>query len=127
MQSFISVHIQTLFIRRQTRGCSFHTDENVLFCLHILLSVLSSSLSLKNKNKLVKIIRQCCKITGVSLYDLQHLYEMKTVSKVKTFVLDPQHSLHLEFQKLPSGRRFIHPRAARIDTDCLLSPLLLAF
>lgn len=62
------------------------------------------SLSLKNQNKLVKFVRHCSKITGVTLKDLPHLFEVRVILNAKTIALDPQHPLYVEFLMLPSGQ-----------------------
>ena len=53
-----------------------------------------------------------CAIRLLVLYDLQHLYEVKVMSKGQTIALYPHHPLHAEVQILPSGRRFSLPKGS---------------
>lgn len=58
----------------------------------------------KTEEKSKRIVKQGCKVPDVSLNDLQHLYEVRTMTTVKAIFLDPHHPFHLEFQVLPTGR-----------------------
>lgn len=68
------------------------------------------SLSLRNKNRLQGIVRVCSKIAGISLNDLTALYQLRTLSKVRSILGDQSHPLAGEFLLLPSGRRYILPK-----------------
>ncbi|MDG2555482.1 DUF1891 domain-containing protein, partial [Vibrio parahaemolyticus] len=104
---------QRLFFLRKLK--SFNVDRTTikLFYSAFIESILSfnivglvGNLSLKNKSKLEKVVKLCCKITGVTLNNQQHLYDERITSKAWSIVSDSQHPLHVEFQMLLSGRRF---------------------
>lgn len=65
--------------------------------------------------------RLCCNITGVSLRNLLWLYEERLIFKAQTIVSDSLHTLHAEFQLLPS----VSPNPAPVFIECLSSHLLL--
>lgn len=103
---------------------------NSAFIESVLSPLMSSwfgSLSLKNKNKLVKIVRQCSKITEVTLKDLPHLFEVRVILNAKTIALEPQHPLYVEFLMLLSGQRFSLPEGSTNRYRLSFIPQLLAF
>lgn len=71
---------------------------------------LFGNLSLKNRKKLEKTVELCGKITGATSNDLQHLHEVRVISKAQAVVLGSQHPVHVEFQMPPSGWRISLPK-----------------
>lgn len=63
-----------------------------------------------HKNKLGKIVRTCGKIMGEQQVDLSHLYLTRLTDKADKVSMDTSHPLSVEFQPLPSGRRYRYPK-----------------
>lgn len=64
------------------------------------------------KNKLEKVVNLCCKISGVTLNNHQHLYEERATSKAQSFVSQ-------------QGGGFATLNVALSGTDCPSSHLLM--
>ena len=62
-----------------------------------------SSLRVKQKNVLNKVVKVCSKITGSALKTLQDLYNKQLHKKAESILSDCSHPLHQQFQFLPSG------------------------
>ena len=102
---------QRLFFLRRLR--QIHVDSKILYMFYktCIQSVLTfnflcwfKNLSVKNKNKIVKIVNIANKITGIQS-NLELFYEDQVKSKVEKLLSDNSHVLHSEFQFLPSGQR----------------------
>lgn len=63
------------------------------------------SLSIKQKNRMLGIVKVCSKIVGTPLDDLHDLYKVRSLKKARAILADPSHPLWGEFMLLPSGRR----------------------
>lgn len=108
---------QRMYFYRKLR--SFNVDPTFMrmFYSCFIESVLTfsfivwfGSLTLKNRNRLVGIVKMCSKIAGINLMDLSQLYKGRATKKAQSILADPSHPLFSEFRLLPSGRRYILPR-----------------
>ena len=66
-------------------------------------------LSLTNKNKLSRIIKQGEKIANSIFKDLKELHDGQAENLAIKIISDPSHILCTCFELLPSGRRYIVP------------------
>jgi len=57
-----------------------------------------------------KIIKTCGKIIGKQQADLYKLYLTRLVQKADRVCRDTTHPLSVEFEPLPSGRRYRYPK-----------------
>ena len=73
-------------------------------------------LSLKNRNVLMTIVNVCGRIVGAQQTDMSALYERRVTQKAKVIAKDPGHTLAVQYQLLPSGRRFWMPLVATAGT-----------
>jgi len=73
-------------------------------------------LSLKNRNRLIRIVNVCGRIVGVQQTNVSVLYERRVMRKAMLIARDPGHILASHYQLLPSGRRFQMPLVATART-----------
>ena len=62
--------------------------------------------SVKNKNKLLRIVNLCSKIIGEPQRNLSDFCVRQIERKALSIISDPNHALNREFELLPSGRHF---------------------
>ena len=107
---------QRLYFLRQLN--KFHIDRKIMtiFYQTFIQSILVFNfvcwygrLSVRNKNKLMKIATTASKISGNSFESLTSIFERQTLKKVCKIIKDPTHCLYSQFQFLPSGRRINLP------------------
>lgn len=48
-------------------------------------------LNVKNKNRLLSIVKVCRKVVGTTLNDLPQLYKARVLSKARTILAEPSH------------------------------------
>ncbi len=108
--------MQRLFLLRKLR--SFGVSEKVLETVYksLIQSLLSfnisvwfGNLSVKNRNKLGRVVNLASKIIGNPQDQLAELYNVSVQKKAVAIVLDNLHPLHHHFETLPSGKRFRVP------------------
>ncbi len=110
--------MQRLFlIRRISR---FGVSQNILEIAYksLVESVLTYNLTswyghlnCKQKNSLARVINIASKIIGRPQSKLGEVYTSRCVGKAECILKDPTHPLCDQFVLLPSGRRFLMPRA----------------
>ncbi len=107
---------QRLYFLRQLN--KFYIDKKIMtiFYQTFIQSILVfnfvcwyGSLSVRNKNKLIKIVNTASKISGVAFESLNSIFERQTLKKVNKIIKDSSHCLSSQFQYLPSGRRLSLP------------------
>ena len=109
---------QRLFFLRRLNKFGIDCSLMALFYKTFIQSILTfnllcwfGNLSVQNKNKLYKIVNIARKIIGSdSVTPISFIYEQQIVRKVNQIVSDSSHTLHYEFEFLPSGRRFRMPK-----------------
>ena len=108
--------MQRLFLLRKLR--SFGVSESVLENVYksLVQSLLSfnitawfGNLSVKNRNKLARVVNTAGKIIGRPQDQLTEVYNISVHRKALAIVADATHPLHSQFEKLHSGRRFKVP------------------
>ncbi len=110
--------MQRLFlIRRISR---FGVSQNILEIAYksLVESVLTYNLTswyghlnCKQKNSLARVTNIASKIIGRPQSKLGEVYTSRCVGKAERILIDPTHPLCDQFVLLPSGRRFLMPRA----------------
>ncbi len=104
---------QRLGLLRKLR--SFNIEKDILMVVYksLIESVLTfnivswfNSLSVKSKNKLLRIINVASKIIGERQTPLSDLFTVALKRKAFAIVGDSSHPLYSSFQLLPSGRRY---------------------
>ncbi len=94
---------------------SFNIEKDILMVVYksLIESVLTfnivswfNSLSVKSKNKLLRIINVASKIIGERQTPLSDLFTVALKRKAFAIVGDSSHPLYSSFQLLPSGRRY---------------------
>ena len=63
------------------------------------------------------------KIAGLSFNNLSYLYEKRVLKLSMKMLFDPDHVLHNEFVKLPSGRRYLLPKFKTNRGQCSFLPV----
>lgn len=110
-------HQRLFYLRRLAR---FNVDKTmlVLFYRTFIESVLSfalvswfANLTLQDKNALGQIVKWAGRLIGEPQLSMTALYEAQLQRKASAIALDSSHPLHSEFQLLPSGCRFVVPKA----------------
>ena len=71
------------------------------------------NLSIKDKNSLGKIVRMASKIIGIQLEGLEAFYNRQLLLRARAIRHDEAHPLFPEYLMLPSGYRFVVPRATK--------------
>ena len=116
MQAIYSKGLQRLYFMRKLR--QYHLDKPImkLFNCSFVESILTFcftawyfSLSLVNKNKLIKIVNMSSKIGGQRMRCLTELCECRVAARGRAIHADQSHPLNGEYRLLPSGRRFRVP------------------
>ena len=77
------------------------------------ISVWFGTLTLKNRNRLSRIVNTASKIVGAGQLSLTDLYNMAVRRKARAIVADKSHPLSEYFKILPSGRRYKSPIAKK--------------
>jgi hypothetical protein len=104
---------QRLHVLRRLR--SFHLDPQLLHNLYRsiiepLLTYCSTiyhpSLSVTERNKLIKISSTASKIIGLPVPPITEITDKALLRKAHAVSADSSHPLHAEFELLPSGRRY---------------------
>ena len=67
------------------------------------------NLSVRNKNKISKIVNTASKIIGLPIESIGNFYEQQISKKLNKILSDPSHILYSEYSSLPSGRRLRMP------------------
>ena len=125
---------QRLYFMRKLRSFNVNTRVMLLFYRCFIESVLTfsmqcwyGSLTLKSKCSLNKIILMATKLSGVSVSDLQSLFDSRVLNLAERILSDPTHILFSEYKLLPSGRRYQMPRfkTNRIQNSFLPSSIRL--
>ena len=107
---------QRLFLLRKLR--SFDINKKVLGTVYCSLieSILTFNiitwfghLTLKDRNRLNRIVKIASKVIGLKQNTLSDLYTKCMVKKSKYIIKDKKHPLHKCFELLPSGKRFKVP------------------
>lgn len=63
----------------------------------------------------------CREVGHARLYDLPHLYKVRTLKKTQSVLVDPSHHLSKMFKKLPSGRiQYINMQDRLCKLGCCL-------
>ena len=107
---------QRLYFLRTLRNFSVDKTIMSLFYRTFIQSILSfnflcwyEGLSLRNKNKLSKIVAIANKIAGTYFESISNIYERQTVKKVNKIIMDSSHPFSSYYEPLPSGRRLRLP------------------
>ena len=56
-----------------------------------------------------RIITTASKVLGVKQTGLDEVFKVRALRKAPILILDPSHPLYLDFELLPSGRRYRAP------------------
>ena len=111
---------QRLFCLRKV--ARFNVDRSLMkmFYSSYIHSVISFSivcwfgnLSIKDKNTLGKIVKTASKIIGTQMESLESFFNRQLVRKARIITNDEDHPLFPEYTSLPSGLRFVAPRATK--------------
>lgn len=107
---------QRLYLLRKLNSFEVSKDILLTFYYSFLESIMTfsitcwfDSISLKNKNRLLRITSICTKIIGLPVRDLTLIHNQQTLRQAVKIINDPSHILHPAFQWLPSGRRLRCP------------------
>ena len=107
---------QRLHFLRKLRSFGVDVKLLKLFYTSFVQSVWSfgmqcwyNSLSLQNKNKIIKIVNISSKIVGTILDHPDYVNEKKSLSHAQKIICDSTHILCNEYTLLPSGRRYKVP------------------
>jgi hypothetical protein len=111
---------QRLYVLRKLR--SFDLAPNLLLNLYrsIIEPLLTycglvyfPSLSVTEKNKLIKVAKSASKIISLPVPSISEINDKALLRKARAASGDPSHPLFEEFELLPSGRRWSVPRATK--------------
>lgn len=126
---------QRLHFLRKLRSFGASISTMHLFYTMFIQSILSFSgpcwigaLSLRNRNKINKVVNVASKVAGVRFDDIVFICERQTVRLAGKICADSSHPLFQEFRILPSGRRLEIPhfrtnRASRSFLPCSIKLL----
>ena len=71
------------------------------------MSAWNGNITVKLKIKLTRLVHMAMKVMGKNDYQtLQSIYEQTVFRQAQRIVTEPSHILHLEYELLPSGRRY---------------------
>ncbi len=105
---------------------SFDVDKSILLMVYrsfietVLIFAMICwyyGLNVKSRSRLQSIINLGSKITGSVQLGLSALCERNVLRKFLTIVDDTAHVLHLEFELLPSGRRYKVPKGRTVKAS----------
>ena len=111
---------QRLYLLRKLK--SFQVSQNILQLVYrsLIESVLTfniilwyGNLSVKNRNKLSRIVNMAEKVIGLRQNSLLSIYHSAVARKSQNIINDSDHPMYCHFQKLPSGRRYRIPFARK--------------
>ena len=91
------------------KALSMFYQAHICSILSFNISAWFGNLSLKNKNKLYKILNAASKIIGNTQVSLGHIFERTILIKTEKILKTKKHPLNLEFILLPSQRRYKSP------------------
>lgn len=125
---------QRLHLMRQLR--KFKVDNKILtvFYESMVLSVISfcytilgSSLSVKDKEKLHRIVRKSCAMLNVPIIDLDFKFDESVIMLVKRIMSNIDHPLSTEYKFLRSGCRLqsIYSRTTRYNKSFVPSSIVI--
>ena len=77
------------------------------------ITVWFGNLSLANKNKLGRVVKNASKIVGKQQEEINSIYQRSIRKKAASIVLDNLHPLNTQFEILPSGKRYRVPRCRK--------------
>ncbi|CAL9695313.1 unnamed protein product [Knipowitschia caucasica] len=122
ISSLIKKAQQRMYFLRQLRKAKLPAQMLVQFYTAIIESILTSSVTVwfagatvRDKQRLQRIVRSAEEVIGRSLPSLQDLYVARARGRAGRITADPSHPAHGLFQPLPSGRRLrsIRTRTSR--------------
>ncbi|CAL9683591.1 unnamed protein product [Knipowitschia caucasica] len=122
ISSLIKKAQQRMYFLRQLRKAKLPAQMLVQFYTAIIESILTSSITVwfagatvRDKQRLQRIVRSAEEVIGRSLPSLQDLYVARARGRAGRITADPSHPAHGLFQPLPSGRRLrsIRTRTSR--------------
>uniref|UniRef100_A0A669CKQ3 Reverse transcriptase domain-containing protein n=1 Tax=Oreochromis niloticus TaxID=8128 RepID=A0A669CKQ3_ORENI len=120
--SFIKKAQQRMYFLRQLKKFNLPTRTMMQFYTAIIESILTSSITvwyagptIRDKQRLQRVVRSAEKVIGCRLPSLQDLYTSRTLGCAARITADPSHPGHSLFDLLPSGRRLrsIRTRTSR--------------
>ena len=120
---------QRLFFLRKLR--SFQVETRIMFSYYkcFIQSVLTfslqawfGSLTLRNRNKLSKIVNISSKIAGTPVPRMEDIYHDRVLSLASKVVSDPTHVLNMKYVLLPSRRRYLVPKLKSKRAKCSFIP-----
>jgi len=92
----------------KTLMCMFYRSY-IESCISYSLMCWFNSLSVKNKNRIERIVNQGNKITGRKQMTMAKLYQRQALGKAQNILSEVSHPLYYEFELLPSGSRYRMP------------------
>uniref|UniRef100_A0A3P9B4X1 Reverse transcriptase domain-containing protein n=1 Tax=Maylandia zebra TaxID=106582 RepID=A0A3P9B4X1_9CICH len=113
---------QRMYFLRQLKKFNLPTRTMMQFYTAIIESILTSSITvwyagatIRDKQRLQRVVRSAEKVIGCRLPSLQDLYTSRTLRRAARISADPSHPGHSLFDLLPSGRRLrsIRTRTSR--------------
>uniref|UniRef100_A0A3P8NNR5 Reverse transcriptase domain-containing protein n=1 Tax=Astatotilapia calliptera TaxID=8154 RepID=A0A3P8NNR5_ASTCA len=113
---------QRMYFLRQLKKFNLPTRTMMQFYTAIIESILTSSITvwyagatIRDKQRLQRVVRSAEKVIGCRLPSLQDLYTSRTLGRAARISADPSHPGHSLFDLLPSGRRLrsIRTRTSR--------------
>uniref|UniRef100_A0AAX7V5F4 Reverse transcriptase domain-containing protein n=1 Tax=Astatotilapia calliptera TaxID=8154 RepID=A0AAX7V5F4_ASTCA len=113
---------QRMYFLRQLKKFNLPTRTMMQFYTAIIESILTSSITvwyagatIRDKQRLQRVVRSAEKVIGCRLPSLQDLYTSRTLRRAAQISADPSHPGHSLFDLLPSGRRLrsIRTRTSR--------------
>uniref|UniRef100_A0A3P9AWZ0 Reverse transcriptase domain-containing protein n=1 Tax=Maylandia zebra TaxID=106582 RepID=A0A3P9AWZ0_9CICH len=113
---------QRMYFLRQLKKFNLPTRTMMQFYTAIIESILTSSITvwyagatIRDKQRLQRVVRSAEKVIGCRLPSLQDLYTSRTLRRAARISADPSHPGYSLFDLLPSGRRLrsIRTRTSR--------------
>lgn len=109
---------QRLYFLRRLNFFNVDKTLMVLFYRSFIESVLSfclvsfyENLSVQNKTRLNRAVVEASRVIGQQQMSLTDIYTKQVLNKARSILSLPDHPLRMEFNLLPSGRRYQLPRA----------------
>ena len=109
---------QRLYFLRRLRV--FGVSQNVMFLFYqaVMESVIRygmtawfGNLSAQSKSKLQRLVQTAMKVMGrTEKLSLESIYDQSVLRQAQRVLSDPSHILHMEYELLPSGRRYRIPK-----------------
>lgn len=108
---------QRLYFLRRLNFFNVDKTLMVLFYRSFIESVLSfclvsfyENLSVQNKTRLNRAVVEASRVIGQKQMSLTDIYTKQVLNKARSILSLPDHPLRMEFNLLPSGRRYQLPR-----------------